>query len=116
MLMKKQTALRSNIRKGDLIRVIAGKEKGKEGEVLRISPEKNSIFVERINIFKKAMKPTQRQPNGGIVEREGGLHLSNVMLVCKSCNKPTRVNKKMLPDGKKLRICKRCGDALDKEA
>lgn len=112
----KQTALRSNIRKGDLIRVISGKEKGKEGEVLHVSPEKHVVFVERINMLKKALKPTQNQPKGGIIEREGRIHLSNVMLVCKSCNKPTRVNKKVLPDGKKLRICKRCGDALDKEA
>ncbi len=113
--MKNQRAHRSNLHKGDLVRVITGKEKGKEGSVLRVSLVKEAVFVERINLYKKAMKPTQSQPKGGIVELEGRLHLSNVMLLCKSCNKPTRVSKKTLPDGKKLRICKHCGDALGQE-
>ncbi len=107
---------KENIRKGDTVRAITGKERGKEGTVLRVFSAKQTVYVERLNLQKKAMKPSQSHPKGGIVEREGSLQLSNVMIVCRSCNRPTRIGKKMLPDGKKLRICKRCGDALDKEA
>lgn len=107
---------RTRIRKGDLVRIIAGKEKGKQGEILSVVLEKQTAFVESLNMVKKATKPSQGQEKGGIVEREGRIHLSNMMLVCRSCNKTTRSRKKMLPDGKKLRICKHCGDALDKEA
>ncbi|MFQ5596635.1 MAG: 50S ribosomal protein L24 [Nitrospiria bacterium] len=114
--MMKRTTYRTRIRKGDLVRVITGKEKGKEGEVLHVFPKKQAVYVESLNLLKRAVKPSQSQPKGGIVEREGRMHLSNVMLVCRSCNKQTRIGKKILPDGKKLRICKRCGDALDKEA
>ncbi len=112
----KQQSTRTRIRKGDLVRVIAGKEKGKQGEILNVVLEKQAAFVESLNMVKRATKPSQGQEKGGIVEREGRIHLSNLMLVCRSCSKITRIGKKLLPDGKKLRICKHCGDALDKEA
>jgi len=112
----KQQQARTKIRKGDLVRVVAGKEKGKQGEILSVALGKHGAFVESLNMVKRATKPSQGQEKGGIVEREGRIHLSNLMLVCRSCNKTTRIGKKMLPDGKKLRICKHCGDALDKEA
>jgi len=112
----KEGSLKTKIRKGDLVRVISGKERGKEGKVLAVLPVKEAFLVESLNMLKKAMKPTQNQPQGGIVEREGKLHFSNVMLVCGSCGKTTRVGKKILPDGKKLRFCKQCGDTLDKDA
>jgi len=114
--MVKPGALRTKIRKGDLVRVIAGKEKGKEGKVLGVLPAKQSFIVESLNMIKRATKPTQNQPQGGIIEREGKIHFSNVILVCSACGKGTRVGKKILPDGKKLRVCKQCGDALDREA
>jgi len=112
----KQQRARTRIRKGDLVRVIAGKEKGKQGEILDIVLDKQAAFVESLNMVKRATKPSQGQEKGGIIEREGRIQLSNLMLVCRSCNKATRIGKKILSDGKKLRICKHCGDALDKEA
>ncbi len=110
----KQGTLKTKIRKGDLVRVVAGKEKGKEGNVLSILSEKQSLIVEGLNLVKRATKPSQAHPKGGIMERESRLHLSNVMMVCGSCGKVARIGKKILPDGKKLRTCKRCGDVLDK--
>ena len=112
----KEGALKTRIRKGDLVRVIAGKERGKEGKVLSVLPVKQSFVIEGLNLIKRATKPSQNQPQGGIIEREGKIHFSNAMLVCGACGKVTRIMKKVLPDGKKMRICKRCGDALDKEA
>ncbi len=111
----KKTALNTRIRKGDRVRVISGKEKGKEGNVLVVSPGKQAVFVEGLNIFKRATKASQANPKGGLVEREGRLHLSNVMLLCSNCGKVTRVGAKILPDGKKLRTCRRCDEVLDKD-
>lgn len=110
----KAGALKTQIRKGDLVRVVAGKEKGKEGNVLTILYGKQAVIVEGLNLVKRATKPSQANPKGGIMERENKLHLSNVMIVCGGCGKETRIGKKVLPDGKKLRTCKRCGDVLDK--
>ncbi len=112
----KKDALNTRIRKGDLVRVITGKEKGKEGNVLSVSPAKQAVFVEGLNLFKRATKASQGNPKGGFVEREGRLHLSNVMLLCASCGKLARIGAKILPDGKKLRICRRCEEVLDKNA
>ncbi len=112
----KEGALKAQIRKGDLVRVVTGKEKGKEGAVLKVLPVKHSVIIEGLNLQKRATKPTQANPKGGIIEREGRLHLSNVMLLCGSCGKAARVGKKILPDGKKLRMCNRCGDVLDKDS
>lgn len=112
----KEGALKTRIRKGDLVRVVAGKEKGKEGTVLSVIPLKQSVIVEGLNIQKRATKPSQANSKGGIIEREGRLHFSNVMLLCGGCGKVTRIGKKVLPDGKKLRVCNRCGDVLDKES
>lgn len=103
------------VRKGDLVRVISGKEKGKEGKVLRVFPEKEVVVVERLNIYKKHAKPSQKNPRGGVLELEGKIHVSNVMVVCGHCNQPTRLGAKILSDGKKLRVCRRCGEVLDHE-
>ena len=112
--MKVQTATKTKIRKGDLVRVMTGKEKGKEGKVLQILPEKQTVVIEKLNMLKKHTRPNQNNPKGGIIEREGKVHLSNVMILCGNCNKPTRTGAKLLPDGKKLRSCKSCGEVLDK--
>jgi|SRR5579863_650889 len=104
------------LRKGDLVEVIAGKERGKQGKVLRINREAERLFIEKLNIVKRHTRPTQSNPKGGIVEKEGGIHLSNVMVVCSNCAKAARVGIKILPDGRKLRYCKRCKEVLDKEA
>jgi large subunit ribosomal protein L24 len=104
----------AHVRKGDTVIVVAGKERGKKGKVLRVIPEKGRVVVERINMIKKHQKPTQKIRQGGIIEREGAIHLSNVMLVDPSGGKPTRVGMKALSDGKKVRVARRSGEMLDK--
>jgi large subunit ribosomal protein L24 len=104
----------AHVRKGDTVVVVAGKERGKKGKVLRVIPEKGRVVVERINMIKKHQKPTQKLRQGGIIEREGAIHLSNVMLVDPASNKPTRVGMKALSDGKKVRVARRSGEMLDK--
>ena len=104
----------AHVRKGDTVVVVAGKERGKKGKVLRVIPEKGRVVVERINMIKKHQRPTQKIRQGGIIEREGAIHLSNVMLVDPSSGKPTRVGMKALSDGKKVRVARRSGEMLDK--
>ena len=104
----------AHVRKGDTVIVVAGKERGKKGKVLRVIPEKGRVVVERINMIKKHQRPTQKIRQGGIIEREGAIHLSNVMLVDPGSNKPTRVGMKALSDGKKVRVARRSGEMLDR--
>jgi len=104
----------ARVRKGDTVLVVAGKERGKKGKVLRVIPEKGRVVVERINMIKKHQKPTQKIRQGGIIEREGAIHLSNVMLLDPNSDKPTRVGMKALSDGKKVRVARRSGEMLDK--
>jgi len=93
--------------------VITGKERGKTGKVLRVMPDKDAIVIERINLVKRHSKPRGPQQPGGIVEKEASIHVSNLMIMCDKCNAPVRIGKKTLSDGKKIRICRRCGEALD---
>ena len=104
----------AHVRKGDTVVVVAGKERGKKGKVLRVIPEKGRVVVERINLIKKHQRPTQKVRQGGIIEREGSIHLSNVMLIDPNSDKPTRVGMKALSDGKKVRVARRSGEMLDK--
>ena len=104
----------AHVRKGDTVIVVAGKERGKKGKVLRVLPEKGRVVVERLNLIKKHQKPTQKIRQGGIIEREGSIHLSNVMLVDPGSNKPTRVGMRALSDGKKVRVARRSGEMLDR--
>ena len=104
----------AHVRKGDTVVVVAGKERGKKGKVLRVIPEKGRVVVERINMIKKHQKPTQKVRQGGIIEREGAIHLSNVMLLDPNSDKPTRVGMRELADGKKVRVARRSGEMLDK--
>jgi large subunit ribosomal protein L24 len=101
------------IRKNDSVMVITGKERGKTGKVLRVLPDKDAIIIERINLVKRHSKPRGPQQPGGIVEKEASIHVSNLMIMCDKCNAPVRVGKKVLSDGKKIRICRRCGEALE---
>lgn len=101
------------IRKNDSVMVIAGKERGKTGKILRVLPEKSTIIVERLNIVKRHSKPRGPQQPGGIVEKEAAIHSSNVMIMCDKCNAPVRIGQKILADGKKIRICRSCNEALD---
>jgi large subunit ribosomal protein L24 len=101
------------IRKNDSVMVIAGKERGKTGKILRVLPEKNSVIVERLNVVKRHSRPRGPQQPGGIVEKEARIHASNVMIMCDKCNAPVRIGHKALADGKRIRICRRCNEALD---
>jgi large subunit ribosomal protein L24 len=103
-----------HVKKGDLVVVIAGKDKGKSGKVLRVIPKEERVVVERINLVKKHLRPNPATGQGGIVEMEAPIHISNVMPICPSCNRPTRVGRKVLESGVKVRVCKRCGESLDK--
>jgi large subunit ribosomal protein L24 len=98
------------LRKDDNVQIIAGKDKGKTGKIIKILRDKDRVIVEGANIVKKAMKRKSQQDRGGIVEIEASLHISNVMIVCKKCG-PTRIGYKMDGDTKQ-RICKKCGEAL----
>ena len=102
-----------NVKKGDRVKVIAGKDKGKEGEIIRALPKKGRVVVEQVNIVKKAMRPTQANPQGGISSMEAPIHVSNVMLVCPSCKQPTRVGHRFKEDGVKVRVSKKCGKDID---
>lgn len=104
----------AHVRRGDTVIVVAGKERGKRGRVLRVIPEKSRVVVERINMIKKHQRPTQNLRQGGIIEREGPIHLSNVMLVDPQSGKPTRIGMRALNDGKKVRVARRSGEILDK--
>jgi large subunit ribosomal protein L24 len=101
------------IRKNDSVMVIAGRERGKSGKVLRVVPDKEAVIIERVNLVKRHTRPRGPQQPGGIVEKEASIHVSNLMIMCDKCNAPVRLGKKVLADGKKIRICRRCNEALD---
>ena len=103
-----------NIRKNDKIMVVTGKEKGKIGTVLRIIPEKERVIVEKLNFVKRHTRPGGKSAKGGIVEKEAPIHITNIMLVCGKCAEATRVGKKVLEDGRKVRFCRKCGEVIDK--
>ncbi len=102
------------LRKGDRVYVVSGKDRGKEGKILRRDPAKETIVVENVNMMTKNMRPTQKNPRGGIVKFEAPFNASKAMLVCPSCGKPTRVSRAFLDSGKKVRVCKKCGEVVDK--
>ncbi|MBP1709514.1 MAG: ribosomal protein [Deltaproteobacteria bacterium] len=101
-----------HFKKNDLVMVIAGRDKGKSGKILSVLSKKNRVIVEKVNFIKRHTRPSAKQRQGGIIEREGPINISNVMLICTKCNKPSRIGKKYLEDDKKVRICKKCGEIL----
>jgi len=101
------------IRKDDTVLVISGKYRGKKGKVIKVIPSRDFVYVQGVNLHKKHQKPTKDVPQGGIIEREGPIHRSNVMLLCPKCHKPTRIKAKVLGE-KKVRACQKCGEAIDK--
>ncbi len=101
------------IRKNDTVLVIAGKDKGKKGKVRQALPKKDMIMVEGINMVKRHSRARGVARQAGIIELEAPLHISNVMLVCNKCNKPTRVGYSFLADGRKARICRSCAEVID---
>jgi large subunit ribosomal protein L24 len=101
------------IKKDDKVKVIAGKDKGKVGKVLKVNRKKNRLIVENINIVKRHSKPNAQNRQGGILESEAPIHWSNVMLMCSKCMEPVRAKSKALDDGKKVRICSKCNEIMD---
>ena len=103
-----------HIRKNDKVMVVAGREKGKIGAVLKMIPKKERAIVEKLNMIKRHTRAGPKTAKGGIIEKESPIHISNLMLVCGKCAEETRVGKKVLEDGSKVRFCKKCGEILDK--
>jgi len=102
-----------HIKKDDKVKVVAGKDKGKIGKVLNIKRKNNRILVEKINFVKRHARPSAKHKQGGIIESEAPIHLSNVMLMCNKCIQPVRIQMKRLEDGKKIRVCRKCGEIID---
>ncbi len=102
------------IKKDDKVKVITGKDKGKIGKVLKVVKKKNRILVENINMVKRHSRPSAKNKQGGIVEGEAAIPRSNVMLVCNKCITPVRMRTQRLEDGKKIRVCRKCNEAIDK--
>ncbi|HFQ81347.1 MAG TPA: 50S ribosomal protein L24 [Desulfobacterales bacterium] len=103
-----------HIKSNDQVEVIAGKDKGRVGKVLRVDRKQGRAIVEKVNMIKRHTKPNQAVQQGGIIDKEALLQLSNLMLICPKCTKTSRVGRKMLEDGSKVRICKKCGEPVDK--
>ena len=101
-----------HIKKKDTVKVVAGNHRGKTGIVLKVFPDTNRVIVEKINMVKRHTKQSQQAPQGGIVEREGTVEASNVMLVCPKCSKATRTGTVVLKDGSRVRTCKSCNEML----
>lgn len=113
-----QTAVehKISVKKGDMVQVISGKEKGKQGKVLSVHPKTGRVLVEKVNMVKRHVKPDQKNPQGGILEKEIPLHASKILLFCAKCSKGVRHGVKTSGTGdkaKKTRVCKKCGTGLD---
>lgn len=104
---------RNYLKKNDQVEVITGRDKGRVGKILRVLPERNAVIVERVNVVKRHTKPRQQGQSGQIVEKEAPVDVSNVQIICPDCAATGRIGKKMLDDGTKVRVCKRCGESLD---
>lgn len=107
--------LQSPIRRNDTVLVTTGKDRGKKGRVIRVVTEKNRLIVEGVNLIKRHTKPNPaKNIKGGVVQREATLHASNVQLVCPECGAHTRIGHKVLEDGRKVRVCRKCDGVVDK--
>jgi large subunit ribosomal protein L24 len=100
------------LKKNDKVIILSGKEKGKIGAVLKIETDKSHAIVEKLNIVKRHSKAGAKGAKGGIIEKEAPIHISKLMLICNKCAEPTRVGKRILEDGSKVRVCKKCGELL----
>jgi large subunit ribosomal protein L24 len=113
--MAESVRVRTSLHKNDTVEVLTGKDAGKRGKILKIFPDKNRVVVQGVGFIKKHTKPNpQRSIKGGIAEREAPIHASNVMILCPECEKWTRIGKKVLGDGRKVRVCRKCQGVLDK--
>ena len=107
-------AKKNSLKKDDIVQVITGKEKGKKGKVLAYFSESGKVTIEKLNMLKKHVKSDGKSRQAGIVEKEGPIHMSNVLLVCDKCGKGVRVKRKKLEDGKRVRICGKCEEVIDR--
>jgi large subunit ribosomal protein L24 len=105
----------AGVRKDDMVVVGTGKDRGKRGKVLSVDPQKGRVVVETVHMIKRHTKPNPKNQQGGILEYEAPIHISNVMVVCGACGKPTRIGRKRLKDGGVMRVCKHCGESVDKK-
>jgi len=103
---------RLHVKTGDVVYVVSGKDKGKVGKIIKVFPKKGKVVVEGANQVVKHIKPNQMNTQGGVVKRPAPMYSSKVMLYCEKCTKPTRIAKKFLEDGTKVRYCKHCGEVL----
>jgi large subunit ribosomal protein L24 len=101
-----------HVKTGDTVVVLSGKDKGKQGKVLQVSPKEGKVIVEGLNIATKHVKPRRQGEQGGIVEAEAAMYACKVQLVCPKCSKPTRIAHKILDDGSKVRVCKSCEEEI----
>lgn len=104
-----------HVKKGDLVQVITGKDAGKKGKVIEVIPAKNRVVVEKVNVVKRHSRPSKALPQGGILEKEAPVDASNVLIFCSKCDRPVRIAHKFLENGDKVRICRKCGEVLDKD-
>lgn len=105
--------MKIKIRRNDTVKVLTGKDKGKTGKVLRVFPQERRALVEGINFIKKHTRQTKQEQKGGIIQKESPVQISNLILICKHCSKPTRVEMKVMADGiSKARVCKKCKEIL----
>ncbi|MBU6432111.1 MAG: 50S ribosomal protein L24 [Nitrospirae bacterium] len=111
--MNKQALTKSRIRKGDMVVVVAGRDRGKSGKVLSVDPAVGKVVVEKLNIIKRHTKPNQKVKQGGILEREAPLAISNVMFLCPVTQKPTRLGVRTLDDGRRVRFSKKSNDSVE---
>jgi large subunit ribosomal protein L24 len=101
------------IKKNDKVVVLTGKEKGKIGTVLKVDSEKGRVLVEKVNMVKRHTRPGGKQAQGGIIEKEAPIQISNLMVMCSKCAEPTKIGKRLLEDGSRVRVCKKCGELLE---
>ncbi len=102
------------IRSGDRVKVIAGKERKKTGKVLKTIPKEGRVIVEGLHMIKRAVKPNQKNPQGGFIQKEGSIDISNVMLVCPGCDSPARIGYRTGADKERIRVCRKCEADIDK--
>ena len=105
---------KNSLKKDDIVQVITGKEKGKKGKILAYFSESGKVTIEKLNMLKKHVKSDGKSRQAGIVEKEGPIHMSNVLIVCDKCGKGVRVKRKKLEDGKRVRICRKCEEVIDR--
>ncbi len=102
----------AHLRRDDIVKVIAGKDKGKSGKIIRVATKGDRVLVQGVNFVTKHTRKSQKDPQGGIMHKERPIHVSNVAMICKSCQKPVKIGSKILADKTKVRICRRCKEVL----